>query len=275
MALDLTKFVRLLIFASLSTLATTTWTNAQGDPEDPRGLYEAHGPGTRPPATPKEGAFRRRVPESTTSRFAPHFRRYMGESEDKNFDDHPAGVKGRPGSRLPGDFADDLDIETETGTESETGFQSALTKSRFSEQDRETRHDAYQKYLKERDPAKRAQLYRDYLGKKSQSPTSSTGDRSSPFEILNSSRSATSTEPPGFGLNRGSSTRNGTLPSSGIAPPRGSLFPSSRANTPTPPGLFRRSDEPAASSSTGSASRRPPSRSSGSAGRNLEDDRDR
>ncbi|AGA28117.1 hypothetical protein Sinac_3889 [Singulisphaera acidiphila DSM 18658] len=273
MALDFRKCVRLLIFAMLSTLVTSTWSKAQ-DPEDPRGLYESYGPLTRPSAPPKPGEFHRRTPKSTKSRFAPHFRRFMGESEEDNLGENPTDGLGRAGARSSSNFTDGFfDDEDESEHENQKGFLTTHSTSRFSEKERETRHDAYREYLKERDPAKRAQLYREYIGKNSQSP--SAGNSSSLRDILNSSDPASSaTAPPSFGLSRPGSTTNRALPSStssGPAAPRGSLFSSSGSKTQAPPGRLRRNDEPAPQKSTGSPSRR----STGSArqNQNLESDR--
>lgn len=272
MALDFRKCVRLLIFAMLSTLVTSTWSKAQ-DPEDPRGLYESYGPLTRPSAPPKRDEFHRRTPKSTKSRFAPHFRRFMGESEEDIVGDHPADGLGRAGARSPSNFTDSFfDNEDESEHENQKGFLATHTTSRFSEKERETRRDAYREYLKERDPAKRAQLYREYIGKNSPAP--SAGNPSSLRDILNSSDPASSTTaPPSFGLSRPGSTTNRAFPSSsstssGPVAPRGSLFSSSVPKTQAPSGRLRRNDEPAPQKSTGSPSRR----STGSARQNLESD---
>lgn len=272
MALDFTKFVRLLVIANLATLIAPTLSKAQVDPTDPRGLYESYGPLERPASVPKENEFRRRIPESTKSRFAPHFRGYMGETGTEGFGDTLSGVKGRGGLRSSYDFADGLE------NENEKGFQSARVSSRFGDKERDTRRDAYREYLKERDPAKRAQLYREYLGKNSNSQ--STEDRSLRRDTTNSSQAPSMIEPPGFGMNRVGSIGNraaSSSTSSSLPAPRASLFSSSSrgAKTQTPAGLFRRSDEPATQKSTGSPSRRPSPRSSETGGQGFESDRDR
>ncbi|SIO55466.1 hypothetical protein SAMN05444166_5098 [Singulisphaera sp. GP187] len=274
MTWDLTKFARLLLFVSLATLITPTWSQAQGPPTDPRGLYGAYEPFARLPTPPKEGEFRRRIPESTKSRFAPHFRSYMGESGTEDILNRPAGVRGRAGVKSPVNFANDDDDENDN--KNDKGFQSAQVTSRFGEKERETRRDAYREYLKERDPAKRAQLYREYIGKNAYSQSS--GDRSATHDLSNPSLPSVLTSPPGFGRDRGGSSTRPFLsssPSSSPAVPRTSLFSSSQPKAQTSPGLFRRSDGPATQKSTGSASRRLPSRATGSAGQSFKNDDDR
>lgn len=274
LVLVLTKRLRILMFAGLTTFVTPAWSTAQ-DPEDPRGLYESNGPLMRPSATPKAGEFRRRTPMTTKSRFAPGFRNYMGESEVEDSADRSAAGPGRAGMRPPSNFTDRLDFENEQRREqegereSEPGFISTHAPSRFSDQERETRRDAYQEYLKERDPAKRAQLYREYLGKRSPSSSPTLGDRSTAHDILNSSGPGSLIGRPGLGQSRSGAMTNPGVPSTGPTAPRRSLFSPSGSQPRGEAGLFRRNDGPAPPLSTDSSARRPPTRSTGSAGQNF------
>jgi hypothetical protein len=240
----------------------------------PRGLYDAdYDLGARIPSMPTLGGFRRRVPEGTSSRFAPDFRGYMRASGFEAVEDDPVGVKERTESRLPYDFAN--------GRDDEPGFRPDRAASRFSESEREARQDSYVQYLKERDPARRAQLYREYLGNKSKS----TGDRFAPRDTSEFSRNASATEPSfGFGFDRGSAIterESASSSSSSLTPPRSSLFSSSRARGQNSPAILRRGEESATQKSAGASSRRPsssPTRSPGrsrSAGQSLESGRDR
>jgi hypothetical protein len=308
MAAGPAQSLRLLVITGLLGFVTPTWSTAQTHATDPNGLYgDDTGAYVHPPAAPREGEFRRRtpqttstprglydddyelgarlpsmpalgefrrrVPESTSSRFAPDFRGYMRASGSEPNDDDPIGAKERTESRLPYDFAN--------GRDDEPGFRPDRAGSRFSEAERGARQDSYVQYLKERDPARRAQLYREYLGTKSKS----TGDRPAPRDPSEFSRNASASQPSfGFGFDRGRSITERESPSSsspGPTAPRSSLFSTSRARGQDSPALFRRGDESATRKSAGASSRRPsssptsPAGRSRSAGQGLESGRDR
>lgn len=194
MALAPVQILRPVVIAGFLGLMAPAWSGAQTVAKERSYLYDADletfiRP-TRP--EPREGEFRRRIPKGTRSRFSSGFRDYMRDlgSEAPELDPDPLEERRRERSRY--DFAFGNGEEDPFARAKETNFRLERATTRFSEKEQETRHDSYLRYLKERDPSRRAMLFREYVKAGSQDDAARDGHRTTTDDDREGSRSESS-----------------------------------------------------------------------------------